>query len=174
MIRLVIIGLPLVLGAYTVSLSPGAWTINLALLSAALCTAGAASRRYPLMGAGAGTAIANFVTAMPSPDTPPIIWGALGTGIGAYLLLEAGYDWITAYRRPVGARVYSPRLKFLLLSLVSCVGLTFFTVTMGYNFLLRLRGRIPFWVAVIGVLTAVSSIAILIMFWQKRLRGADK
>jgi hypothetical protein len=166
-IRLVIIGLPLVLGAYTVSLSPGAWTIILALLSAALCTAGAASRRYSFLVAGAGTAIVNFAAAMPSPYTPPIIWGALGTGIGAYLLLEAGYDWITAFRRPVGLRVYASRLKFLLLSVVSCAGLAFFAVTISYNFLLRLTGSIPFWAAVIGVPAVVGSVGILIMFWQK-------
>jgi hypothetical protein len=143
-IRLVIIGLPLVLGAYTVS-----------------------SRRYSFLVAGAGTAIVNFAAAMPSPYTPPIIWGALGTGIGAYLLLEAGYDWITAFRRPVGLRVYASRLKFLLLSVVSCAGLAFFAVTISYNFLLRLTGSIPFWAAVIGVPAVVGSVGILIMFWQK-------
>jgi hypothetical protein len=167
MIRAAIIAIPLLIGGYSATLTLQAWTVVFGLLGIALTTGGAALRRYPLIVGGAVASLANYVSALPALDTPPNIWMAVAVGLGIFLLLELGYDWIHAVRRPVSRRIYAPRiLHFALVAAVSFL-ITFLAVTLGYNVVLRISGDVPFWLGVLGVTGAVAIAGILILFWLK-------
>jgi len=174
MIRAVILFIPLAIGGYSLTLSRSPWTVVLTLLAVALSAGGAALRRYSLIVGGSAVLLAGYVSALPALDTPPNVWAAVGTGLGLYLLLELAYDWIHAIRRPVGRRVYAPRIRhFLMVSAVSAAA-TFTAVTLGYNLALRIRAPAPFWPAILALPAAVAAAGGLVRFWIHNREPAER
>ena len=167
MIRAAIIAIPLLISGYSAILTLQPRTVVFGLLGIALAVGGAALRRFPLIVGGAVAALANYISALPPLDTPPNIWMAVIVGIGIFLLLELGYDWVHAVRRPVNRRTYAPRLRYFALVAASSLFIAFLAATVGYNFVLRISGDVPFWLGVLGVAGAVICAGALILFWVK-------
>jgi hypothetical protein len=166
-IRAAIIAIPLLISGYSAILTLRPQTVVFGLLCIALAVAGAALRRFPLIVGGAVAALANYVSALPALDTPPNVWMAVVVAIGVFLLIELGYDWVHAVRRSVNRRTYAPRLRYFALVTAASFFITFLAATLGYNFVLRISGDVPFWLGVIGVTGAVVSAGALILFWVK-------
>ena len=180
MIRGLVLGLPLLLAAYVLSIDSSGGLAVLVIAAVALSVAGAALRRYRLQAAGAAALLPAYWAALLASGRSPDFWGALGVGLAAFLLLELGYDWTALFGRNVTLAEYAPRWRHLVRSCALGAAAAYLSTLLAVNLAPRLPAAdatVLFLLAAAAAAAAAVLLASLLRLWLRRLpadREADR
>jgi len=166
--RILVILLPFLVGGFAILAYPRGLVLLVGAVAVVLSLAGAVLRRYGLVLAAAVLLSATYVGALVAAERGLDIWGAMGLGMGNYLILEAAHDWIAMPQARAGARVHARRILLLLAVLAFSAAGTHLVVTFGLNLMDRLPELSRAWVAIPAVALVVALGGSLVRFWVKK------
>ena len=172
MIRGLVLSLPLLLAAYILSIDASGGLAVLVTAAVALAIAGAALQRYRLLAVGAALLLPAYWAALLAAGRSPDFWGALAVGIGTFLLLELGYDWVALFGRAVTFPEYASRWRYLVRSCGLGAAAAYLVTLLAVNLAPRLRHvdtTLVFLLAAAAAAAVAVLLAGLVRLWLRRL-----
>ena len=177
MIRGLVLSLPLLLAAYVLSIDASGGLAVLVTGAVAAAIAGAALRRYRLLAVGGALLLPAYWAALLASGRSPDFWGALGVGVGTFLLLELGYDWVALFARAVTFPEYAARWRYLVRSCGLGAAGAYLVILLAVNLAPRLRhadDTVVFLLAAAAAAAVAVMLASLVRLWLRRLDAAGE
>lgn len=171
MTRLVLIGLPLALGAWNLALAgitPGAVLASLA--GAAAVVYGAQQYRSGYVTAGVFALLVAHAGALVTAGAPVQVWPGLAYGLGLLAIMEASYDHLTIMRGRAAGRRYAVRRSYLIRVAAAAVAAGFAVAVLGVGYAPRLADQSApaiFWIGGLSVVALSAAALMLLRFWLK-------
>ena len=177
MIRGLVLSLPLLLAAYILSIDASGGMAVLVTGAVAVAVAGAALHRYRYLAAGAALLLPAYWIALLTSGRGPDFWGALGVGMGTFLLLEIGYDWVALFGRAVTFPEYAARWRHLVRSCGLGAAGAYLVTLLAVNLAPRLQhvdDTVVFLLAAAAAAAVAVMLASLVRLWLRRLDAAEE
>ena len=177
MTRLILLGLPLILGAWNLALAGiTLGTVLASLAGVAAVVYGAEQHRSGFVTAGVFALLVAHAGALVTAGTPVQVWPGLAYGLGLLIIMEASYDHLTILRGRAAGRRYAVRRVYLMRVGVGTVIAGFVVAVLGVGFAPRLADQSApaiFWVGGLSVVALSVAALMLLRFWLKERSSAD-
>ena len=176
MTRLILLGLPLVPGAWNLALAGiTLGTVLASLAGVAAVVYGAEQHRSGFVTAGVFALLVAHAGALVTAGTPVQVWPGLAYGLGLLIIMEASYDHLTILRGRAAGRRYAVRRVYLMRVGVGTVA-GFVVAVLGVGFAPRLADQSApaiFWIGGLSVVALSVAALMLLRFWLKERSSAD-
>ena len=177
MTRLILLGLPLILGAWNLALAGiTLGTVLASLAGVAAVVYGAEQHRSGFVTAGVFALLVAHAGALVTAGTPVQVWPGLAYGLGLLIIMEASYDHLTILRGRAAGRRYAVRRVYLMRVGVGTVIAGFVVAVLGVGYAPRLADQSApaiFWVGGLSVVALSVAALMLLRFWLKERSSAD-
>ena len=171
MTNLLLIGLPLVLGAWNlIHAGVTLGTLLASLTGVATVVYGAQQRRPGLITVGVFALLVAYAGTLVTASTPVQAWPGLVYGLGLLLIMEASYDHLTILRGRVAGRRYAVRRAYLMRVSTGAVIAGFLVAILGVGYAPRLTNQSApaiFWIGGLSVVVLSIAALLLLRFWLK-------
>jgi hypothetical protein len=177
MTRIVLLGLPLVLGAWNLALAGiTLGTVLASLAGVAAVVYGAQQHRSGFVTAGVFALLVAHAGALVTAGTPVQVWPGLAYGLGLLIIMEASYDHLTILRGRAAGRRYAVRRVYLVRVGVGTVIAGFVITVLGVGYAPRLADQSApalFWIGGMSVVALSVAALMLLRFWLKERSSPD-
>ena len=177
MTRLVLLGLPLALGAWNLALAGiTLGTVLASLVGAAAVVYGAQQRRSGYVTAGVFALLVAHAGALVTAGAPVQVWPGLAYGLGLLVIMEASYDHLTILRGRAAGNRYAVRRSYLIRVGAAAVAAGFAVAVLGVGYTPRLADQSApaiFWIGGLSVVALSVAALMLLRFWLKERSSAD-
>ena len=176
MTRLVLLGLPLVLGAWNLALAGITMgTVLASLAGVAAVVYGAQQHRSGFITAGVFALLVAHAGALVTAGTTVQVWPGLAYGLGLMMIMAASYDHLTILRGRAAGRRYAVRRAYLTKVGIGAVVAGFVVALLGVGYAPRLADQTApaiFWIGGLSVVALSVAALMMLRFWLKGSVGS--